>query len=125
MIVGIHREGSSWRYASENFVSAPYPTVNHAKRAAHAEYPSASIRRGGDMSGRWDEKRWIQNEDGSYSRNLVGSAAVVPESESEEIDATAGALDLARKSGLDLAGVTGSGKDGRITKADVEALLAE
>lgn len=35
------------------------------------------------------------------------------------VDATPAALALARASGLDLSGRTGSGKGGRITKADV------
>ena len=39
------------------------------------------------------------------------------------IDATDAALKLAHERGIDLKGVQGSGKDGRITKGDVEELI--
>ncbi|MDQ3671588.1 MAG: E3 binding domain-containing protein [Actinomycetota bacterium] len=42
----------------------------------------------------------------------------------EEPDATAGALLLAGEHGIDLASLSGSGKDGRIVQADVEAAIA-
>lgn len=61
----------------------------------------------------WDATRWVQNEDGSYSRRITV--------ESAEVDATEGAEDLAAELGIDLATVEGTGKDGRITKGDVEA----
>lgn len=40
------------------------------------------------------------------------------------IDATDGAVEAANELGIDLANVTGTGTDGRITKADVEAAAA-
>ncbi len=40
--------------------------------------------------------------------------------ESVEVDATSGATELAEEEGIDLASIEGSGKDGRVTKADVE-----
>jgi len=42
-----------------------------------------------------------------------------------EIDATPGARKLAQEHGISLilSGITGSGKDGRVTKADVQAIL--
>lgn len=40
-----------------------------------------------------------------------------------EYDATEAAMILAYKHGIDLSTVTGTGKDGRITKSDVEGLL--
>lgn len=42
-------------------------------------------------------------------------------SESSEVDATDSARELAAERGVDLADVSGSGADGRITKADVES----
>lgn len=40
------------------------------------------------------------------------------------VDATDGAVEFAAEHGVDLASVKGSGKDGRIVKADVEAAVA-
>jgi pyruvate/2-oxoglutarate dehydrogenase complex dihydrolipoamide acyltransferase (E2) component len=42
----------------------------------------------------------------------------------DEIDATEGAVELADAEGIDLADVEGTGKDGRVTKGDVEAYIA-
>lgn len=42
----------------------------------------------------------------------------------EEIDATDDARDLAEEHGVNLAGVQGTGKDGRITKGDVEKVVS-
>lgn len=61
-----------------------------------------------------DFTRWVQNEDGSWSRNLGQTGEV-------GVKATAGAIEAAELLGVDLSTVQGSGKDGRITKADVEA----
>lgn len=93
-----------------------------------------------------DETAWQQNEDGSWSRNRGGGTetvygahpveAVEDEDEDDEelgenpdpsstYDATEGALAAAEEHGVDLASVTGTGADGRITKADVEAALKE
>lgn len=46
-----------------------------------------------------------------------------PEPSADEIDATDEAKQLAANNGIDLATVTGTGKDGRILKSDVEALI--
>ncbi len=64
-----------------------------------------------------DEMRWSQNEDGSWSRKL---------GENEETTAgnpyaTAGAVAAAAELGVDINNVEGTGKDGKVTKADVEA----
>ena len=40
-------------------------------------------------------------------------------------DATRGALELAEQHGVDLSSVRGSGPDGRIYKADVEAVIGD
>ena len=42
-----------------------------------------------------------------------------------EVDATDGAVALAGDSGIDLAGVVGSGAEGRVVIADVRALIKE
>lgn len=42
-----------------------------------------------------------------------------------EVNATTGAVELAEAQHVNLANVTGSGVDGRITKADVEAYINE
>ena len=54
--------------------------------------------------------------------------AVEPESQDDpvenvEIDATSGAIALAESVGLDIATITGTGKNGRILKSDVENYL--
>lgn len=97
-----------------------------------------------------DTTRWKQNEDGSWSRKnragdvettfyaetvaadegvevqeLVVEAPEPEEVEDDLIDATDGAIAAADEHGVDLATVTGTGANGRITKADVEAVLKE
>lgn len=60
-----------------------------------------------------DLSRWRQTPTGEWERNIG-----VP---STGVDATEGALEAAADLGIDITTVQGSGKDGRITKADVEA----
>lgn len=64
-----------------------------------------------------DMDRWQVNEDGSYSRK-IGLAG------EQGINATEGAIEAADELGIDIADVEGSGKDGRVTKGDVEAHAA-
>lgn len=52
-------------------------------------------------------------------------AAEEQDAEKGAVDATGAAEELAEKHGLALAGVDGSGKDGRITKPDVESVISE
>jgi len=61
-----------------------------------------------------DDSRWIETEEHVFVRAVGG----------EGPNATDGALELATSEGLDITEVTGTGKGGRITKADVEAYLA-
>lgn len=68
------------------------------------------------MPQRVDPERWVQNEDGSYSRRGVHAASYY-----QDIETTGAAAELAAELGVDLSTVEGSGKGGRITKADVEA----
>jgi pyruvate/2-oxoglutarate dehydrogenase complex dihydrolipoamide acyltransferase (E2) component len=60
--------------------------------------------------------------------DVVGSEAeLVEETEQPgetEIDASAGAVELAQAEGVDLSQVTGTGKGGKIIKSDVEAYTA-
>lgn len=65
-----------------------------------------------------DETRWKQNDDGSWSRIIKGNE----ETTFVNPNATQGALDAAAELGVDLASVSGTGKGGKITKADVEAI---
>ena len=51
------------------------------------------------------------------------AAEVVPEA--TEIDATPTARQLAEESGIDLATIKGSGKEGRILKSDIDAVIKE
>lgn len=64
-----------------------------------------------------DLNRWQQNEDGTWSRRLS-------EYTEEGVNATASAIVLAEELGVNLHTVTGTGKDGKITKPDVEAAAA-
>jgi len=81
------------------------------------------------MAGRrYDDRRWIQNPDGSFSRKetVEQAAAETPPQEPGEnyykdISTTGAAAELAKELGVDLSTVVGTGKGGRITKADVEA----
>ena len=67
---------------------------------------------------RINEERWRYDEaTGSWSRRIGG----VEETTSVNPNATEGALEAAEEAGVDLATVQGSGKGGRITKADVES----
>jgi pyruvate/2-oxoglutarate dehydrogenase complex dihydrolipoamide acyltransferase (E2) component len=70
-----------------------------------------------------DEERWKQNEDGSWSRKSLSELEEAPYDDSP--NATAGALEAAEELGVDLSTVTGTGKDGKITKADVTATVEE
>ncbi len=81
----------------------------------------------------YDDKRWVKNEDGSFSRippsepdQLPGAIEVTtPEAPNEnyykDIATTGAAADLAAELGVDLSEVEGTGLHGKITKADVEA----
>jgi len=64
-----------------------------------------------------DTERWAQNEDGSWSRKIGGNE----ETTYVNPNATDGALTAAEELGVDINTITGSGKDGKVTKADVEA----
>ena len=74
------------------------------------------------MGRRYDDRRWIQNPDGSFTRiSQVAKDDEKNENYYEDIATTGAAADLAAELGVDLSEVEGSGKGGRITKADVEA----
>lgn len=79
------------------------------------------------MAGRkYDDRRWRQNPDGSFSRITQKPAeeeipAEKPETYYKDITTTGAAAQLAEELGVDLSTVTGTGLHGKITKADVEA----
>jgi len=76
----------------------------------------------------YDDRRWTLNEDGTFTRKITPEEPVVeekPETYYEDISTTGAAADLAHELGVDLSTVTGSGKGGRITKADVEAAAGD
>ena len=78
------------------------------------------------MGRRYDDRRWVQNPDGSFSRIAQAGAAVEEKSDTyyEDITTTGAAAQLAEELGVDLSTVEGTGKNGKITKADVEAAAA-
>ena len=84
------------------------------------------------MTRRYDDRRWIQNPDGSFSRRERPGVAVSEPTEVdgqdetyyEDLATTGAAAELASELGVDLSTVKGTGKNGRITKADVEAAAA-
>ena len=62
---------------------------------------------------------WEQTEDGSWIRKRSNSEE--PVAKEKGPNATSGAVDAAAELGIDLTTISGTGKDGKITKADVEA----
>jgi len=64
-----------------------------------------------------DTTRWKQNDDGTWSRRI----SVFSE---QGLNATAAAIRQAELLGIEIADLTGTGKGGKITKADVEAFNA-
>lgn len=62
-----------------------------------------------------DYDRWQQNEDGSWSRRNAETEDEIP-----AINATVGAIEAAAELGIDIYTIDGTGKDGKITKKDVE-----
>jgi len=72
-----------------------------------------------------DPVPWQRERAEHYSALVkIVDDSIVPEPEQNaEVNATKGALSLAKEHGIDLSIMTGSGSDGRITKADVEALV--
>jgi len=64
-------------------------------------------------------------EDSGISEDYGVQPEASEQDASEDVNATQGAVDLAESEGVDLTQVQGTGDGGRITKADVEAYLAE
>jgi len=77
------------------------------------------------MGRRYDDRRWTQNPDGSFSRIAQPAPQWAEPAKSdtyyEDITTTGAAAKLAEELGVDLSTVEGTGKNGKITKADVEA----
>jgi pyruvate/2-oxoglutarate dehydrogenase complex dihydrolipoamide acyltransferase (E2) component len=71
---------------------------------------------GGTMPAK-DESRWTQLDDESWIRTVL----VEDDEDDGSVNATAGAITAAEELGVDISTVVGSGKDGKVTKADVEA----
>lgn len=79
----------------------------------------------------YDDRRWTQNPDGSFSRKITveepppeGQEQIPAEPNEnyyKDISTTGAAADLAAELGVDLSEVTGTGLHGKITKADVQA----
>jgi len=77
----------------------------------------------------YDDRRWTLKPDGSFSRKITLEEPVLKEKDPEpvednyyrDIETTGAAAQLADELSVDLSQVTGTGKGGRITKADVEA----
>lgn len=67
----------------------------------------------------YDENVWEMLPDGSRQRRRGGAGAAA--ANDDEVNATAGAVELADELGIDLADVQGSGSGGRVSKADVQA----
>lgn len=61
------------------------------------------------------DKRWVQT-----GSNSAGDPVYERGTYYEDIETTGAAAERAAELGVDLSTVTGTGKDGRITKADVE-----
>ena len=63
--------------------------------------------------------------DGTTYRHEMPKEVAEKYSIAGTVDATASAKELAAQEGVDLASVDGTGKDGRITKGDVEDAVEE
>lgn len=74
-----------------------------------------------------DPDRWEETEEpGVYRRRQADPTELGYPPENETFipsDATASAIKLADEHGISLSNIVGTGKDGRITKTDVEAVL--
>lgn len=55
----------------------------------------------------------------------IKSITAAKVAEESGVDAEAGAVELAAAEGIDLKDITGTGKDGKIKKADVEKVIAK
>jgi pyruvate/2-oxoglutarate dehydrogenase complex dihydrolipoamide acyltransferase (E2) component len=60
-----------------------------------------------------------------FNADLIDRGILIDVSSGEEPNATDAAKDLAEREGVELASVTGTGADGRITQNDVERTIAE
>lgn len=67
---------------------------------------------------------YSKDSEGPATRASGGSVEIHSEHYFEDIETTGAAAELAAELGVDLSTVEGSGKGGRITKADVEAAAA-
>jgi pyruvate dehydrogenase E2 component (dihydrolipoamide acetyltransferase) len=89
-----------------------------------------------------DPARWKHLGNGVYVRNLEVAESDAPlpavsaakaaqqltdlvQGDEEEVNATPAAIEAAEELGVDLTEIEGSGKKGKVTKADVEALASE
>ena len=80
----------------------------------------------------YDDRRWIKNEDGSFTRKPPEEPDQVPQPVEtqqndnyfKDITTTGAAADLAAELGIDLSDITGTGLHGKITKGDVEKAAA-
>lgn len=123
-----------WRWkalAGNNKVIADsgegYKKKKWAWRMAEFLFPKAKLEWGDekeeDVPQTWDE-RWEEVGPGEYART-GGTSEAPAKYDNDGVNATQGAIDLAAERGIDLADVEGSGAEGRVTKADVEAFVAD
>ena len=69
------------------------------------------------------EVRVVDIQVGTGKSKKAKAAQKPKAAEAPAVDATATAIELAAEAGIDLATLTGSGKDGRILKSDVQAAI--
>ena len=90
-----------------------------ARIKATANIPGSMLGRDGRLN-RGEEAEVTRDQAERIAR--VGYGEIADDSDnSEEVDATDSARELAEQEGVDLASVDGTGKDGRVLKSDVEA----
>ena len=77
------------------------------------------------VSGREFTKDWVEYADGYVNDEIKNSELLEVEEVvlAPVVNATRGAIALASESGIDILAVAGTGEDGRVLKADVEAHL--
>lgn len=70
------------------------------------------------------EKRQVPIDEAQAAADAAAKTAAATASAAQQVDATPAALEHAESLGVDISQIKGTGKDGKVTKGDVEAAVA-